>query len=185
MAWGSTAPVYDPAQARKLPYATLDAKVGKAAPGLVVLGEIEGDRDLHWFSADRAQLVTRNLRIIKTAGFPNNLSRTIWLAGNDDIAQQARAGITSRRQIDCPEEGIYGAIINASAREKGEEELDIYGLKVSTVKIEEENYAPTIDWSFKNHFWVDPQGITWQSEQHITPSTPAIQLKILKPYLEK
>ena len=66
----------DPPLIRKniaaLPYATITAKIGRAPRTLLVLAYVDGF-DLHWHSGDKAAIVTRHGRVVKTVGLPENL----------------------------------------------------------------------------------------------------------------
>ncbi|WP_445680841.1 YjbF family lipoprotein [Radicibacter daui] len=182
LAWGSSTPVYNPTQARQLPYATLDAKIGRAAPALLVLGEVEDNDYLHWFSHDRTQLITTNLRIVKTAGLPQNLGQTNW------IAPEARHGMTfedgqrTLRMIDLPESNRYGVLIESEVHKDSKEEIDIYGQKILTTIYIEISKSKSLDWSSESKYWQDEAGTVWQSTQTPIPYVPEFTLKILKPY---
>lgn len=180
--WGSDSTAYDPAQARELPYASLDAKLGKTASVLLILGEIDSQKNLHWFSADRAQIVTENLRVIKTAGLPKNLSQTIWLTPPPDAPANQRVGHESIREVDLQEDNMFGVVIKSKTVEISDEEINIYGKLIKTQKTTEYNKSPSTGWEFYNHFWRDTDGYTWMAEQHISPSIPILKLKVLKPY---
>ena len=59
----------------KLPYASISAKIGIGPRALLILWRRDRD-DLHWISADRAVVVTRHGRVVKTFGFPET-SKTL------------------------------------------------------------------------------------------------------------
>ena len=55
-----------------IPYASLTLKIGRGAPGLLILESVDGNKQT-WVSADGVYLVLEKGRIIKTAGLFNNL----------------------------------------------------------------------------------------------------------------
>jgi hypothetical protein len=180
--WGSDEAGYDPKNARQLPYATLDAKLGKTASALLVLGEVDNMQNLHWFSADRAQVITYNLRVVKTAGLPVNLTQTTWLSLPDDYNSASPKDLHAIRQIDIGEQNMFGVVVRSEIYKKTDEVIEIFGDKIKTVKIFEKNTAKSINWEFDNYFWRDESGMTWKTEQFIAPAIPPIRLQILKPY---
>ena len=61
---------------KEIPYASMLVKIGNGPKALMILEKISDD-EYTWVSADEIYLVTRNGRIIKTAGLPNNLKEII------------------------------------------------------------------------------------------------------------
>ena len=58
-----------------IPYATMSAKIGSGQRALVVLGGVD-QKELSWFSANRVVFVTREGRLVRTAGLTANLKHT-------------------------------------------------------------------------------------------------------------
>ena len=56
----------------KIPYASMMLRIGRGAPGLMILESFTDERET-WVSADGVYLVIENGQIIKTAGLHNNL----------------------------------------------------------------------------------------------------------------
>jgi hypothetical protein len=169
-----------------LPYASISAKIGSGPRSLLVLGKLENGRE-HWFSADRAVIVTRNGRIIKTAGFPENLRDT--LPGDRDPVNRIlhkkwydgkKHEIGFIRRLDM--EGNFGIPVKSKFETLGPREIYIAGIKIETILVKELNRAFSINWTFNNFYWVDAyDGYIWKSSQHIARSFPPIDIEVLKP----
>ncbi len=167
-----------------LPYASVAAKIGKGPRSLLILWRKDNAGDLHWVSADGVVLVTRNGRIIKTAGLPENIidSRMI---GTDPISSAQKivdppAPLT--REIDIDVDHQFGLVMNCKVRNLGERKIRITELDFETILIRERCKSATLNWSFTNYFWVDPADqFVWKSEQHIARTFPPIVIEILKP----
>lgn len=170
-------------QINQIPYATLGAKVGKGPRSLLVLGRIDGD-ELHWISADRAALVTRHGRLVKSAGFPENLKDT-HIVGTDPMTSNLRQLDRSTewtRLIDLMPDYRYGIPVKSKFEIMAEEKIEILELSFDTILVHETCQAPLLDWEFENRYWVDRQsGFIWKSLQHLAPRIPPISIEIFKP----
>ena len=173
-----------PEYVANLPYASMTAKIGKRPRSLVVLGRYDGP-DLHWISADRAVLVTRNGRIKATFGVGMDLLDTQGLE-DDPVAAATFAfeGVHTRTVDLADPRKIYGIPIESTFVAIGRETIKILGQEKDTVRIEEFNSASSIRWKFKNVFWFDfNSGFLWKSVQHFVRNLPPIETEILKPAL--
>lgn len=168
----------------RLPYASIRAKIGKGPRSILILWRVDHD-DLHWLSADAAAIVTRMGRVVKTAGLPENIRDTRSLA-QDPLA----IGITSQaapdtyvRTVDVETDGpLYQLKIESRFREVGARRITIAEIEFDTILFEEICKATTLNWSFRNRFWVDPaDGFVWRSEQTIARAFPQITIEVLKP----
>lgn len=175
---GDSGIAYDPVQARQLPYATMDAKIGISQSSLIVLSRYDGP-DLWWASADRIILTTRNGRLMATSGFPKDLLHMV-LWDDDPITEFKPATGTSRRGVDLAYRNLYGIYIESRWTDLGEEVVDIHGETRTLRKCVEACVARDMEWEFENVFWRDENNVVWQSIQHFSPTTPPIQLAVLK-----
>ena len=66
----------DPKVIKNIPYASMLVRIGKGPSALMILESINGDT-FTWVSADGVYLVTKNGKIVKTAGLPNNLNQRL------------------------------------------------------------------------------------------------------------
>jgi hypothetical protein len=172
----------------QMPYASLSAKIGSGPRSILVLGKKENGHE-YWFSADQAVLVTKDGRLIQTAGFPENLKYTA-LKGRDPVNRLLHLKkyglpkqiLQSVRNIDVSMGNRFGIPIRSNYETIGDREIQIRGIKIKTVLVRERNTAFSINWSFDNHYWVDAfDGYIWKSRQHIARSFPPIDIEILKP----
>jgi hypothetical protein len=166
-----------------LPYASIAAKIGKGPRSLLILWRQDQD-DLHWLSADDAAIVTRNGRVVKTAGLPETLvdTRSISTDPVGDGLSSGAQGPTYVREIDTSPPPQFGLLIESKFREVGPRRLSIADIEFDTVLFHEHCRAKTLNWSFTNRYWVDPaDGFVWRSEQTIARNFPSIEIEILKP----
>jgi hypothetical protein len=171
-----------PEYVANLPYASMAAKIGKGPRSLVVLGRNEGS-DMHWISADRAVIVTRNGRVKATFGIGMDLLDTQGLE-NDPVAAATFAfeGLHTRTVDLADPRKLYGTPIESTFEVVGRETIQILGQDKDTIQIEELNSATSIRWNFKNQFWFDfNSGFLWKSVQHFVRNVPPIETEILKP----
>ena len=171
------------AQISKIPYASMGAKIGKGPRSLMILAHIKVD-GLHWVSADRAILVTRGGRVVKTAGLPENLRDTRF-SGKDPVDKTLHGittPITLQRTLDFDGDRYYGLVVESTFEKVAEEKLIIVELEFDLILVRERVRAKTINWDHENYYWVDmSDGFVWKSRQHIARSFAPIEIEILKP----
>lgn len=181
---GISGPEITRQQVADLPYATILGKIGRGPMSLLVLGRYDGE-DLHWISADRNVLVTRNGRLMKTVGLPTNIVRT-RLAGTDPLVSGAAVRAAADREvvryIDVMPGGFFGVSVESAYETLGEERIEILGLAYDTVVVQERNAVPLMDWKHRNRFWIDRDtGFVWRSLQHFAPGIPPVEINVSKP----
>ena len=161
----------------------MSAKIGRGPRSLLILWREEGDEQ-HWMSADNAVLVTRNGRVVKTAGFPENLKDTN-VAGEDPVAaglHQLVEKVTISRTIDLDKGNNYGLPVDSTFTPLGPRTIAIVDIDFETILVREYNRAQTLNWNFTNYYWVDRfDGFVWKSRQHIARSFAPVEIEILKP----
>jgi hypothetical protein len=165
-----------------LPYASIGAKIGKGPRSLLILWR-EDRKDLHWLSADNAAIVTRNGRVVKTAGLPENL-RDTRSVGQDPLATGlvSEGAPTNYRRVVETDAPTYDLEIQSRFERIGARQITIAEIEFDTILYEEECAAKTVNWSFRNRYWVDPaDGFVWRSQQAIARSFPQIEIEVLKP----
>jgi hypothetical protein len=169
-------------QVEALPYASLLARIGKGPRSLLVLAERDG-ADLRWLSADKAMLVTRHGRIVRTAGLTHDLSGT-RLPHGDALGRTAAAlsGASLERFIDLQSQFRYGTPVVSTFAVTGSETIDILGRSHDTVRVTESSRCAQLDWTFSNTWWIDAKtGFVWKSLQWVTQDMPVFELAVLKP----
>jgi hypothetical protein len=167
----------------KIPYATISAKIGSGPKSILILGRKEND-DLHWISEDRAVIVTRHGRVVKTFGFPENLKNTQMTARDplNRLLHKGKSSLKFRRTIDVDLGNKYSLPVHSTFHYSGPREIEIAGIAIKTILYSEENFVLTTNWSFKNKYWVDIyDGFIWKSSQVIAKSFAPIEIEVLKP----
>lgn len=168
-------------QISKIPYASMGAKIGKGPRSLMILAHVKVD-GLHWVSADRAILVTRGGRVVKTAGFPENLRDTRF-SGQDPVDKalhRINTPITLQRTLDFDSDRYYGLVVESTFERVAEEKQTIVELEFDLILVRERVQAKTINWDHENYYWVDVfDGFVWKSRQHIARSFAPVDIEIL------
>lgn len=170
-----------PEYVANLPYASMTAKIGRGQRSLLVLAEYDGP-DLRWVAANDAALVTRNGRLVKTAGLDRNLRDTVGLEDDPIAAATFEFAGLHLRKVDLWSERRFGVPIESTFEVIGRQTISILDNGHDTLVVRERNRAQSVRWSFDNIFWLDFQtGFAWKSLQHFDPSTAAVELQITKP----
>ena len=170
----------------RIPYASLGVKIGDQPRAVLILSRYDRE-NLHWLSADRAALVTHGGRLIKTAGFPLNLTTTTFYDA-DPVRQgtlhKISDGYRMIRGVDLRPGNRVGVLINSTFRVDGRATIEIVESTFETVRITEINRARGLDWGFENTYWVDPEsGFVWKSVQSFAPGLPPARIEVLRPAL--
>ena len=141
-------------------------------------------KELSWFAANHVVFVTREGRLVRTAGLTANLKHT-QMIDKDYLRmlkdEQHPMG-SMRRVVDLGPPDRYGILITSSLESLGPSSIEISELQFNTLHFRETNTANDLDWTFENLFWVDPEnGLIWKSVQYIHPDIPPLELELLKP----
>lgn len=160
------------------------AKLGNGPRAVLLLERIENN-GRYWVSAERATVVTRNGRIVKTAGFEQNLAHT-QATQEDPLARSPHemdAPKSYFREVDLRLEDRYESIAIDSVLEiVGPRTIEILDLEFDTILIREKSRARTVNWKFENLYWVDVyDGFVWKSRQHFVRGLPPMEIEVLKP----
>ncbi|MBF0563162.1 MAG: YjbF family lipoprotein [Alphaproteobacteria bacterium] len=186
--YGAVAPLneqsFDRSYVDQIPYACMRATLGRSPVSLLILGGVNGS-DLTWFSADKAAIVTRSGRIIRSAGFPHNLKNTIFYA-QDPIATPWPADketATLTRVVDLEIAGLYGIVVTSEITNAGAEQVTPLDIAIPVVHLVETCRCRGVDWEFENHFWKDMKtGFVWRSVQTFVPNVPPLEMDVLRAY---
>jgi hypothetical protein len=173
---------FDPDYPDKLPYASIAVSIKNNRKALLVLSKVD-QGELHWMSADRGVLVTRNGRLIRTVGMPENLAGTEFIGA--DFFEEAGSldGFASprKRLIDISPGNRFGMVVEASLVRGPKEIVTINKRQYETVRLVEKCVVPQLSWEFQNVYWMDDLGMIWRSIQHTVPGSPAIEMEVTKP----
>ena len=162
---------------KEIPYASMLVKIGNGPKALMILEKISDD-EYTWVSADEIYLVTRNGRIIKTAGLPNNLKEIISPFNGWNSELFRINDFVSYKTFTDPPLNNLEVVSNYFLNNPAEEDL-LFGSKTLKL-IEEEIYSGEVGWSETNKYWLDNDNFVWKSVQHISPRLPEIYIEITK-----
>jgi len=166
------------------PYAMLGVDVGGVSKAIMVLGEFQG-RDLAWIAADRSILVTRNGRIVRTAGFETNL-RDVSSSAHEPI-DEAREHKSARatqlvRQMEWSGKGSGSYPASVELTPKGSETIQILNRAVRTLIVDESVEVRSLDWAVTNRYWMDSTtGAVVRTRQQFHPTMSVLTLEMIRP----
>jgi hypothetical protein len=170
-------------QAQKVPYSSLGYRLGGSAEQMLVLASQQGDH-LMWTSAERRTLVTKGGRIVKTGGFPWNLSDT-YFHTPDIVATGLQHTLPAgpiTRIADFQDIAKFGSRLVSRYVRKGPSTITILGASLPTITVQEHCHCKDFDWDFVNTFWVDREsGFVWRSKQHVHPNLAPFSVEIFRP----
>ena len=170
-------------QAAAVPYASIGYRLNGDRENLLVLAT-DTNGELLWTSASHVVLVTRDGRLLRTVGLPNNIASVApMLSGAlPSPAQVLKSAFTSLRSADFPDEGRYSVPISCKTINRGRATITILGKALSTVRADESCESRSLGWSFRDSYWVDAQtGFVWRSIQHLTPKGETVEIEVLRP----
>lgn len=176
------ASAFDPDYPDKLPYASMAVSIKNNRKALLVLAKVDQE-DLHWMSADRGVFVTRNGRLVRTVGMPENLVGTQFLGADffEEGGVPGGAALSRKRLIDIAPGNRFGMVVEATLSRGPREIVRINKRQYETVRLVESCMVPQLSWVFQNVYWMDDQGMIWKSIQHTVPGAPAIEMEVTKP----
>ncbi len=170
----------------EIPYPTIGVRIGPESPqGLFILARRHGGEDL-WTLAYRSSIVTRDGRVTRISGFPENLEGTRFDSGGDPIwaAYRSGAAASGRRQMDFHRDGLLTVEVDATAAVIGSETIEVLGAKIACVRVDENCVARDVEreWSFRNFFWIGAKdGFVWRSIQAVNPKSAQLEIDTLRP----
>lgn len=169
------------------PFASMGFRYGNSAQAIVSLAQSQSG-SLFWASRDGLSIVTKNGRIVRTAGFPSNLT------GGKSITRDPLSLPHSPdwskfplfRIVDFGNDFGYSHRMECGLRDLGKEEITVLGRTFAARKYSEPCQVPTLGWSFENTHWLDVDtGFVWRTRQWISPSHKRpVELEILRPAAE-
>jgi hypothetical protein len=168
-----------PELVKAIPYASSILKIGKGAPGLIILESLSEDQET-WVSSDGIYLVFKEGRIIKTRGFFNNL------VGFNSLEIDLKRLIDSKKtesfiyyySYDDPK--LINMKVSGERKFIKNEEIKLFGRMQKLYLIEESFENSYIGWKVTNKFWVDDEMFVWKSNQSISPKLPEFYVEVTK-----
>jgi len=166
-----------------MPYASMYLRVNGGQQIFVVLGFNE-DGQQKWITRDKAMLVTRHGRLVKTLGLADNLNDVSQLE-NDPLRDALRLteGASWTRTLSWTQDGKPQADTAVSHFTRGKDEvLQIGGQAVACRVWQEEVTTAENGRSWRNTFWVDmSSGQVRQARQTLGADYLPVEFTILKP----
>ena len=162
----------------KIPYASSILKIGKGAPGLIILESLDGEKQT-WVSADSVFMVMVDGRIIKTSGLINNLTRYVSpFRKNVPLSFYVNNDPISYYSYDLPL--LIDLKVKSRIKMVGKEKVTLINQEKTLMLIEEYIENEYLGWKVTNKFWVDDNNFVWKSVQHISPKLPPFYIEVTK-----
>lgn len=168
----------------RIPYASLQMKIGSSPFSLIVLEEDLED-SLKWTSSNLIKIYTSSGKIIKFSGIDNELvslqmdSNNPLLTGN--LTYSTDEDLTAFYTFRNPD--LFEMPIQSNFKFLSEEEIIYLGKKITVNKFIEKSYENLIRWNFENLYWINPlNNKVIKSIQNITPKNPKVEYKITREY---
>ena len=162
-----------------IPYASSILKIGKGAPGLIILESFSGTEET-WVSSDEIYLVFQEGRIIKSRGFFNNLVSFRALEINFKRLVDSRESESFVYYYSYDEPELINMKVHGERRFIRKEQVQLLGREEQLNLIEESFSNNYIGWHVTNKFWVDDEMFVWKSKQSISPKLPEFYIEITK-----
>ena len=164
-----------------VPYASIGLKVEGQPQMLLVLTNALPRQHL-WLSPNHIVVVTRNGRIIRTAGLGKDLTDLAYSGPGSPQAALHHPGTPQHFIADFADLQAYSVAITCVPAPAKPTHIKILGHGISALRVAERCAAPELNWDFTDRFWLDPDtGLTWQSIQHIHPHSPAVTIQLFRP----
>lgn len=169
------------AQIARIPYGSIYLSLPDT-PRLFVAGYRENGAD-RWVTRDQVVFITRNGRLIRTAGYRDNL---LDVTNTDqDPLQNGRHlqdGVRWSRVMRWTEQGNpLSSRVSSRFSRHGQEVLQLAGRSVACVIWQEEVTLEVTGARWVNTFWVDSvSGVVRQSQQRLGAVLP-VDISLLKP----
>jgi hypothetical protein len=162
-----------------IPYASMTLRIGRGAPGLVILESYEDEKET-WVSADGIYLIIEQGRVVKTGGLLNNLVdfKAVDNDFNDLIKYKGSEKLFYYYSYDKPE--LINMRVEANRKFIRKEQIDLLNSSKQLNLIEEKITNHFIGWTEINRYWVDNNNFVWKSEQYISPKLPSFNIEVTK-----
>lgn len=134
--------------------------------------ESEEDSDYIWKINQNFKIITNGNKIIKTVGLENdfslsncsiNFSKIMKLIGNEIITNNCLLRFTN------PDSSYLEINYRYSLVKKGKKLKIVNNYEYDYRLVEESFEVPLINYKGKNYYWIDDNGIAWESKQILGP----------------
>lgn len=162
-----------------IPYASMSLRIGRGAPGLLILESVDLTKET-WVSADGVFLLIKDGRVIESSGLFNNLKyfRSPDIDFNKIINKKGHDNLIYYYSYDKPK--LNDMKVEVERSYVRIEKVSLVNQDKDLHLIEEKIHNDYIGWRELNRFWVDDKGFVWKSEQHISPKLPVFKIEITK-----
>ena len=164
---------------KNIPYASSILKIGKGAPGLIILESKEEEQET-WVSSDGIYLVFKEGRIVKTSGFFNNLINFKSVETNFASLMDANESESLVYYYSYDDPRLIDMRVQASRRFVAKEKVQLLDREEELNLIEEQIVNHYLGWEVTNKFWIDDDMFVWKSEQYISPKLPKFYIEVTK-----
>jgi Group 4 capsule polysaccharide lipoprotein gfcB, YjbF len=164
--------------AEAIPYATLGVRLGGGREQILILAtESHGER--LWTSGTTVAILTRNGRVVRTAGFGTDLSGFNMTAEHPPDATQATSYTWT---ADFADLALYSVPIVCHSAPAGPDPIEILGKQFETVRVDETCSSDSLNWTYTNSYWVSTKsGRVWRMRVQPHPKGPEFELELLRP----
>ena len=160
----------------------LIARLGQNEALLVLAARYNSTAEWH---GPNQLLVTRNGRLVQSAGAPDNSDILAPLVSNDPFLTDLRTlrdGDEVTRLVDYPKRYLTGLPQHALYTFGKVEPIEIMGVTRSLQRINETIHVPALGFDAENVYWMEPEtGKVLASLQHLYPGQPALSLTEVSP----
>ena len=162
-----------------IPYASSLISFGGSAKSLIILESISGNSHT-WISSDKVRFIEEKGRITRSVGMPNDLYYIDRPAIDFDfLLKEVNFSYIAYYSFRAPVLNNLRVEINSNVI--GLETINILGEDKKLILIEESIHSPTINWTAKNKYWLDPVSkYVWKSKQYLSPRLPYIEIEVTK-----
>tara|TARA_A200000113_G_scaffold218276_1_gene225604 strand:- start:199 stop:843 length:645 start_codon:yes stop_codon:yes gene_type:complete len=171
-------------QVDKVPYASMQARLGNSENSLIVLEE-DKDNTLKWTTSNYVKIYTQKGFVIRLTGLGNELQK-IDLDKNHpaNLTQypEDKIALTSFYSFENPQ--LFRLPVKTIFSYVKDETITILGKKIETKVFREESLKNLISWEFENKYWVNKDREIVKSIQYFSPKNPPIHLLVTKKYLK-
>jgi len=161
-------------------YAFIRVRFGASRSSLLTLVR-EDQNTLEWISADGIKIFTRNGKIIKTSGLPNDIE----ILGYDDFFPLDSLEKNLSYIVNFYEPKLLEQLTNIRLSRKGKKRISspVVGRDRLTVElVEEKIYIESINWTRKNKYFYNSNQEIEKTIQYIHPFSSPITIEFVKKY---
>ena len=166
------------AYADALPYASMLLWIDGHSRDLVVLGTVDPDHRLTWYTAQKQAITTYGPFIVATAGTEVELRATNFGPGWT-TDPRTLVGKTLEREAVVAHGGEATTRLQSTFYDAGMKTIKILGTATRLQRIDESVIANGRT-RFVNSYWVDAAGACHKSRQNSLPTIQPVNIEILK-----